>query len=867
MIRRSFTAAVLLAVFTVPTLGRATAAGAETVILSEAQAATGSVPTILLPPGAISATASFVNDRGTVGGTYVTPIGLSAGYLYRNGNYELLDQSGEAVGLVGLASNDTVALSGSVGGPLNPDHVKYVYRDGIYSPVPQHPVYLTPGNRSLRLTGINSRGDILANLRQCLSCIQSTVTLFSNGSWSTVASGSEPSAALSEDGSVAWSMSFGLSGSLVYLSSTAITPPGYVSGRLVGTSDSGLVAANYLDGFGVERGFMYARSLSAFIPFSPPGSISSKLISIAPNGLVIGSDQSGQLWTLRAGTYTSVSLPSSLESVSITDLSSDGTIVGTSTGRAFVLPSQATVDDAAFTFQPVTTSAGQEATAWVKYGPNLPAAFGDYLLGNHTTKLAGATAQFYFSGSQFSLYGARGPAYGRFSVSVDGGTPFVVDSFAPSPTKRQSVLFVSPLLFAGGHSVSVTVLGTKNPSSSDSFVVLDKAVVIGEGDPIQGPPNDVPRYLDTQVTQGSVRVRWTDQASNEAGYLVYRVSGTNIALVPGCPTMAPNLTECLDSGLAAGTPYQYYVYAWNSHGTAYSGTYLNARTLDSLPAAPFLVSATATGPTTVRLRWTDNASDEAGFRVYRYVGANRNLLGTFAPDTTEAVVSDSTLNTAIESPIFVVAAFNNSGEQQSPGYIFSLVRSAPSGQVTPPSDLRVRKVSPSGTLIEWTDNAANELGYLVYRVDANGQTLLACSTTTPNLTSCTDQAGASSDFVQFHVYAWNSSGTGYAGTGTIVRQGVDLQPPRLTAVTGGLSSAQVSWQLVPNATAYRVYKYLNGAYTLVGTTGEGASNLRVDSLTPGSTHVFVVSAVLSSLFSSVPLRETFSQSALWATAT
>ena len=144
--------------------------------------------------------------------------------------------------------------------------------------------------------------------------------------------------------------------------------------------------------------------------------------------------------------------------------------------------SKVTIDDAdrSFSFAPATDKPGSENTSWVKYGPGLNAATGDYQLGNHTTALAGAKLTLTFEGRELRLFGAKGDAYGRFSVSINGGAAVTVDAYSstpPGPTTRQQLLYSSPGLAAGRHTAVVTVLGTKAAGSSGTFVVIDKAEV------------------------------------------------------------------------------------------------------------------------------------------------------------------------------------------------------------------------------------------------------------------------------------------------------------------------------------------------------------------------------------------------------
>ncbi len=66
-----------------------------------------------------------------------------------------------------------------------------------------------------------------------------------------------------------------------------------------------------------------------------------------------------------------------------------------------------------FVFNPVKNVSGQEARSWVKYGPNLALAAGDHQLGNHTTKLSGATATISYTGVVSSCLALKADRTGR----------------------------------------------------------------------------------------------------------------------------------------------------------------------------------------------------------------------------------------------------------------------------------------------------------------------------------------------------------------------------------------------------------------------------------------------------------------------
>jgi O-glycosyl hydrolase len=84
-----------------------------------------------------------------------------------------------------------------------------------------------------------------------------------------------------------------------------------------------------------------------------------------------------------------------------------------------------------------------------------------------------------FKGTQIALYGVKDPGHGIGAASIDGGTEKTVDFFAT--TRSGNVLvYTSPVLADGNHTFKLRVTGTKNASSSNTYVVPDRVdITIG----------------------------------------------------------------------------------------------------------------------------------------------------------------------------------------------------------------------------------------------------------------------------------------------------------------------------------------------------------------------------------------------------
>jgi hypothetical protein len=128
----------------------------------------------------------------------------------------------------------------------------------------------------------------------------------------------------------------------------------------------------------------------------------------------------------------------------------------------------------------------------------------------------------------------------------------------------------------------------------------------------------------------------------------------------------------------------------------------------------------------------------------------------------------------------------------------------------------------NGIYVSWNDTIQNERGFLVYRYNGSTTELVTnCSVSTPNLNFCLDPSLTSDTIYLYYIYAWNNTGTIYAGSYVAARTGggsASLSPLVESATATGLHSALIGWNdLSDDETAYRVYRYVGGSYQLEGT--------------------------------------------------
>ncbi|KAJ7155310.1 hypothetical protein C8R46DRAFT_1117400 [Mycena filopes] len=88
----------------------------------------------------------------------------------------------------------------------------------------------------------------------------------------------------------------------------------------------------------------------------------------------------------------------------------------------------------------------------------------------HRTNVTGASLSFEFKGSEFYLFGAAGPAFGSYAISIDGRKAEECTAHA-AQNASQHLLFSTARLPYADHVVKVTNLGTRHRGEGTDLLV------------------------------------------------------------------------------------------------------------------------------------------------------------------------------------------------------------------------------------------------------------------------------------------------------------------------------------------------------------------------------------------------------------
>ncbi|NNE05765.1 MAG: hypothetical protein HKN15_08595 [Xanthomonadales bacterium] len=159
------------------------------------------------------------------------------------------------------------------------------------------------------------------------------------------------------------------------------------------------------------------------------------------------------------------------------------------------------------------------------------------------------------------------------------------------------------------------------------------------------PPNAPSNLIASVITQTSITLSWTDNASDEDNYKVERSLTGAAPWTVLSDTLPPDTTSYPDSGLNDNTTYYYRVSATNSVGASgfASG---NFTTLPLPPnGPPTNLAAVAVSGSQIDLSWTDGSTNEDDFEIQRSLdGADWGTLSALIAAANATSISNTGLN-------------------------------------------------------------------------------------------------------------------------------------------------------------------------------------------------------------------------------
>jgi hypothetical protein len=346
----------------------------------------------------------------------------------------------------------------------------------------------------------------------------------------------------------------------------------------------------------------------------------------------------------------------------------------------------------------------------------------------------------------------------------------------------------------------------------------------------------------TTVSSSQINLAWTDNSSNENGFVVGRSTASG-GPYTDVVTNSANVTAVNDSGLSANTTYYYVVRAYNAAGASANSTQASATTLPLPPASPSGLAATAVSSSQINLGWTDNSSNEANFIVARSTtsGGPYTDVATLGANTT----SYSNTGLAGSTTYYYVVRASNTGGSSANSAQASATTFAPAPAA--PSGLSASATSASQVNLAWTDNSSNESGFVVGRATVSGGPYADIVTNAANVTTFNNTGLSANTTYYYVVRAYNAAGASAnsAQASATTLPLVPAAPSGLTAIAAGTTQIDLAWSdNSANETSFIVGRSTanGGPYTDVATLGANVVGYSDTGLNAATTYFYVVRA-------------------------
>jgi len=227
------------------------------------------------------------------------------------------------------------------------------------------------------------------------------------------------------------------------------------------------------------------------------------------------------------------------------------------------------------------------------------------------------------------------------------------------------------------------------------------------------------------------------------------------------------------------------------------------------PTSPSALLVQSSTQSQVNLLWSDNATNETGFRLERKQGVS----GTYSElvSLSENVISysDTSVGTG-ETYIYRILAYNSVGNS---AYSSEVTANVPGTPPDAPSVLSAIVVSASQIDLSWTDNSVNEMGFYLDRKKGETGTYSRIATVDATVTGYRDNVLDEQTHYFYRVSAYNLGG-------------ISAYSNEADATTGSVSAAGL-WSRTyggpGDSRAYSVINTSDGGFMLAGTLNLNSS--------------------------------------------
>lgn len=232
----------------------------------------------------------------------------------------------------------------------------------------------------------------------------------------------------------------------------------------------------------------------------------------------------------------------------------------------------------------------------------------------------------------------------------------------------------------------------------------------------------------------------------------------------------------------------------------------------AVPASPSNFDVASQTRNSLTLSWLDNASNENGYRIYRWNGSSWPLYATLGANATSYTDSNLLCNQGYS---YRLAAYNNAGEVILDGWVDGSTTACPSPP-TMPTNLQVSTAGSDKLTLSWQDNSADENGFNIYKWGFDGVKwdFFLDSSVFPNIINVTESDLECGITYYYQVSAFNNDGES-ARTNWVSGQTsgcLPAPPTNLRVVETTSDSALLAWDdRADNEKGFKIYRWGYGS--------------------------------------------------------
>jgi hypothetical protein len=223
----------------------------------------------------------------------------------------------------------------------------------------------------------------------------------------------------------------------------------------------------------------------------------------------------------------------------------------------------------------------------------------------------------------------------------------------------------------------------------------------------------------------------------------------------------------------------------NSFSTIPNSAFADAAVVNGVaPAAPSGLVATSVSSSKLGLAWVDNSNNETAFEIWRSLSATTGFTTVGIAPSGATGYTDSLLNAATRY-YYQIRAIGQYGQSAfASGSQSNAVTQALPAVPAAPTALVARGMSTASSVtVRWTDNAANESSFQVYRSSNNNSSYLPLVSLPANTVSYADTGLFANAVYYYKVQAVNQGGSSAYSNEDSAHTADHL--PVLTQITAG----------------------------------------------------------------------------------